>query len=197
MKITKEIFENAMDFETYDKHVKGLIAEGKTTGDNQSQNYIDFTKLGIQRVKRGLKTTTIADNIIESLNRTKAINWVVITEAWCGDGANSLPIIVKLAEARKDINLKLILRDSNTELMNSYLTNGAKSIPVVIFLDDHFNELALWGPRPEPAQEMALKNKANPVMSKQDLNIALQKWYISDKSQTTQHEFQDILESFE
>jgi hypothetical protein len=197
MKITKEIFENAMDFETYDKHVKGLIAQGKTTGDNQSQNYIDFTKLGIQRVKRGLKTTTIADNIIESLNRTKAINWVVITEAWCGDGANSLPIIVKLAEARKDINLKLILRDTNSEVMNSYLTNGAKAIPVVIFLDNDFNELALWGPRPEPAQEMALENKAHPVMSKQDLNIALQKWYISDKSQTTQREFQDILESFE
>jgi hypothetical protein len=197
MKITKEIFENAMDFETYDKHVKELFALGKTTGDNQTQNYIDFTKLGIQRVKRGLKTTTIEDKVIETLNRTKAINWLVITEAWCGDAANSLPIIVKLAEARKDINLKLILRDSNSEVMNSYLTNGAKAIPVVIFLDDDFNELALWGPRPEPAQKMALENKAHPVMSQQDFNIALQKWYISDKSQTTQHEFQDILENLE
>jgi hypothetical protein len=197
MKITKELFEHAMDFETYDKHVKELFALGKTTGDNQTQNYIDFTKLGIQRVKRGLKTTTIEDKVIETLNRTKAINWLVITEAWCGDAANSLPIIVKLAEARKDINLKLILRDSNSEVMNSYLTNGAKAIPVVIFLDDDFNELALWGPRPEPAQKMALENKAHPVMSQQDFNIALQKWYISDKSQTTQHEFQDILENLE
>ena len=197
MKITKEIFDNAMDFETYDKHVKELFSLGKTTGNNQSQNYIYFTKLGIQRVKRGLKTTTIEDKVIESLNSTKAINWVVITEAWCGDAANSLPIIVKLAEARKDINLKLILRDTNPEIMNSYLTNGAKSIPIVIFLDGDFNELALWGPRPKPAQEMVLKNKAHPVMSQQDFIIALQKWYISDKSQTTKHEFQEILESFE
>ena len=197
MKITKDIFDKAMDFETYDKHVKNLYAQGKTTGDDQSQHFIDFTKLGIQRIKRGLKTTVIEGNVIESLKRTKAKNWVVITEAWCGDGANSLPIIVKLAEARKDIKLKLILRDDNPEVMNSYLTNGAKSIPVVIFLDDDFNELALWGPRPQPAQDMVLENKAKPVMSPSDFKIALQKWYISDKSQTTQHEFQDIIESFE
>lgn len=197
MKITKELFEHAMDFETYDKHVKELFAQGKTTGNNQSLKYIEFTKLGIQRIKRGLKTTTIEDKVIEPLNRTKAINWLVITEAWCGDAANSLPIIVKLAQARKDINLRLMLRDSNSEVMNSYLANGAKSIPLIVFLDDDFNELALWGPRPEPAQEIVIKNKAFPTMSKKDLNIALQKWYISDKSQTTQQEFQEILESFE
>jgi hypothetical protein len=117
---------------------------------------------------------------------------------------NSNTILDSINQGRKElthkyhlINLKLILRDSNSEVMNSYLTNGAKAIPVVIFLDDDFNELAIWGPRPEPAQKMALENKAHPVMSQQDFNIALQKWYISDKSQTTQHEFQDILENLE
>jgi len=197
MKVTKEIFENAMDFETYDAHVKELFAQGKTTGDDQSQSFIEFTKLGIQRIKRGLKTTVIEEDVKKSLAKTKAKNWLIITEAWCGDGANSLPVIVKLAEAREDIKLKILLRDANPEVMNSYLTNGAKSIPVVIFMDDDFNELAIWGPRPQPAQEMVLENKKHPVMSPQDFKIQLQKWYISDKSQTTQHEFQDILESFE
>lgn len=197
MKITKEIYDNAMSFESYDTHVKDLFAQGKTTGNDQSQNFIDFTKLGIQRVKRGIKTTTIEEDVIASLMRTKATKWLIITEAWCGDGANSLPVIVKLAEAREDIELKILLRDDNPEVMNSYLTNGAKSIPVVIFMDDELNELALWGPRPQPAQDMVIENKHNPVMSPQDFKISLQKWYLSDKSQTTQHEFQDIIESFE
>ena len=69
MKITKEIFDNAMDFETYDKHVKDLFAKGKTTGDDQSIKFIHYTKLGIQRIKRGLKTITIEDKVIKSLSK--------------------------------------------------------------------------------------------------------------------------------
>ena len=97
MKITKEIFDNAMDFETYDKYVKDLFAKGKTTGDNQSIKFIHYTKLGIQRIKRGLKTITIEDKVIKSLSNSKSKNWMIITEAWCGDAANILPVVVKMA----------------------------------------------------------------------------------------------------
>ena len=197
MKITKEIFNNAMDFETYDKHVKELFAQGKTTGDNQTSNYIYFTKLGIQRLKRGLKTTTLISKVIGTLNKTKAINWLVISEAWCGDAVNIIPSIVKMAEAEKKISLKIILRDENPEIMNRFLTNGTRAIPIVIFLDDHFNELANWGARPKPAQQIVIAHKENPVKSFDEVKVDLQKWYIQDKGQTVQFEFSDILESFE
>ena len=197
MKITKEIFENAMDFETYDKHVKELFAQGKTTGDNQTSNYIYFTKLGIQRLKRGLKTTTLISKVIGTLNKTKAINWLVISEAWCGDAVNIIPSIVKMAEADKKISLKIILRDENPEIMDRFLTNGARAIPIVIFLDDNFNELANWGARPKPAQQIVIAHKENPVKSFDEVKVDLQKWYIQDKGQTVQCEFRDILESFE
>jgi len=197
MKITKEIFNNAMDFETYDKHVKELFAQGKTTGDNQTSNYIYFTKLGIQRLKRGLKTTTLISKVIGTLNKTKAINWLVISEAWCGDAVNIIPSIVKMAEADKKISLKIILRDENPEIMNRFLTNGTRAIPIVIFLDDHFNELANWGARPKPAQQIVIAHKENPVKSFDEVKVDLQKWYIQDKGQTVQLEFSDILESFE
>ena len=197
MKITKEIFNNAMDFETYDKHVKELFAQGKTTGDNQTSNYIYFTKLGIQRLKRGLKTTTLISKVIGTLNKTKAINWLVISEAWCGDAVNIIPSIVKMAEADKKISLKIILRDENPEIMNRFLTNGTRAIPIVIFLDDNFNELANWGARPKPAQQIVIAHKENPVKSFDEVKVDLQKWYIQDKGQTVQCEFRDILESFE
>mgnify|MGYP001169636226 FL=1 len=197
MRITKEIFNNAMDFETYDKHVKELFAQGKTTGDNQSPNYIYFTKLGIQRVKRGLKTITLISKVIETLNKTKGINWLVISEAWCGDAVNIIPSIVKMAEAEKKISLKIILRDENPEIMDRFLTNGARAIPIVIFLDDNFNELTSWGARPKPAQQIVIAHKENPVKSFDEVKVELQKWYIQDKGQTVQCEFRDILESFE
>ena len=197
MKITKEIFDNAMDFETYYTHVKELFAQGKTTGDNQSQNYIEYTKLGIQRLKRALKTTSIEKTVVKTLNKTKAINWLVISEAWCGDAANIIPSIVKMAEAEEKITLKIILRDENPEIMDRFLTNGAKAIPIAFFFDDQFNELTSWGARPKPAQQIVVAHKENPVKSIDEVIVNLQKWYLNDKGQTVQCEFRDILESFE
>jgi len=197
MKITKEIFDNAMDFETYDKYVKDLFAKGKTTGADQSIKFIHYTKLGIQRIKRGLKTITIGDQVIKSLSNSKSINWMIITEAWCGDAANILPVVVKMAEADKRVSLKIILRDQNLKIMERFLTNGARAIPIVIFFDDNFNELASWGARPKPAQQIVIAHKENPVKSIDEVIVDLQKWYIEDKGQTIQNEFRDILESFE
>ena len=197
MKITKEIFDNAMDFETYDKYVKDLFAKGKTTGDNQSIKFIHYTKLGIQRIKRGLKTITIGDKVIKSLSNSKSTNWMIITEAWCGDAANILPVVIKMAEADKRVSLKIILRDQNLKIMDRFLTDGSRAIPIVIFFDDNFNELTSWGARPKPAQQIVIAHKENPVKSIDEVIVDLQKWYIEDKGQTIQNEFRDILESFE
>ena len=81
--------------------------------------------------------------------------------------------------------------------MNRFLTNGARAIPIVIFLDDNFNELANWGARPKPAQQIVIAHKKNPVKSLDEVKVDLQKWYVQDKGQTVQFEFRDILESFE
>jgi hypothetical protein len=122
---------------------------------------------------------------------------MIITEAWCGDAANILPVVVKMAEADKRVSLKIILRDQNLKIMERFLTNGARAIPIVIFFDDNFNELASWGARPKPAQQIVISHKENPVKSIDEVIVDLQKWYIEDKGQTIQNEFRDILESFE
>jgi len=196
MKVTKEIFDRAMDFESYHNHIKNLFAEGKTTGDRQTPELVELTKLNLQRIKRGLKTIQVDEAIATSLKQTKASNWLVIIEAWCGDGANIIPSIAKMAEKEDNISLRVILRDDNPEIMDNYLTNGAKSIPIVVFFDNDFNELDRWGARPKPAQQLVIDHKANPVKSFDEVKIDLQKWYLQDKGQTTQQEFKEILESF-
>lgn len=78
---------------------------------------------------------------------------IVITEDWCGDALMNNPVLMKIAEELQ-LDVRFILRDSNLELMDQYLTNGtARSIPIFIFIDDKGNEKAVWGPRAEEAQK--------------------------------------------
>lgn len=78
---------------------------------------------------------------------------IVLTEDWCGDAMLNIPILLRLAEAA-DINVRMLLRDQNLELMDEYLTNGkSRSIPIFIFIDENGNEVAKWGPRAEKIQQ--------------------------------------------
>ncbi|MHC8520324.1 thioredoxin family protein [Rossellomorea sp. H39__3] len=69
---------------------------------------------------------------------------IAITEDWCGDAMVNIPILLKLAEAA-GIEVKMILRDENLELMDQYLTNGtSRSIPIFIFIDGEGKERMVW-----------------------------------------------------
>lgn len=85
--------------------------------------------------------------------REKASKVIVITEDWCGDAMMNIPVLLRIAEAT-DLDVKFSLRDSNLDLMDTYLTNGtARSIPIFIFLNDDFEEVAKWGPRAQVVQD--------------------------------------------
>jgi len=72
--------------------------------------------------------------------------------------------------------------------MDQYLTNGGKSIPKLICVDENLNELGTWGPRPTILQDWLKKEKANPTMEMADLKKEFQIWYTKDKGQTLQRE---------
>ncbi|MGK0577303.1 thioredoxin family protein [Macrococcus capreoli] len=77
---------------------------------------------------------------------------IVITEDWCGDAMMNLPVLMKIAEAI-DMPIRIALRDSTPDLMDQYLTNGARSIPIFIFLNAAGEEYETWGPRAEIVQD--------------------------------------------
>jgi len=92
------------------------------------------------------------DSFFEKI-REKNLRAIVLTEDWCGDAMLNIPILLKLSEAAA-IQVKMLLRDQNLELMDQYLTNGvARSIPIFIFIDEDGNEIAKWGPRAKEIQE--------------------------------------------
>ncbi len=150
----------------------------------------NVTKLNLQRSNRISKTYQINEqlkDLIKSFDRTHT--WMVITEDWCGDSAQNLPYIVKIAELNPLINLRILLRDQNLDVMDLYLTNGkARSIPKLVAFDENGNELFQWGPRPKAAQEVVDQAIQNGL----DKNTYLEKlhlWYSEDKGRTLESEF--------
>lgn len=182
-------FEKFPSFEAYFQLINDLYDQGKTTGNDQREVMLNYTKLGIARTKRGLKTHLPSDTFIEAAKQTSRKNWIIITEAWCGDAANIIPIIANTAKVVDDINLRIVLRDDHPEIMEHFLTNGGKSIPIFIAMNDQFEYQGHWGPRPAPLQEMVMERKNNPTEeSYDDFAIKLQKWYQEDNNSTLQQE---------
>ncbi len=120
--------------------------------------------------------------------------WYVLTEAWCGDAAQNLPVIAKVAGLNPHITLTLLLRDEHPEIMNAYLTHGGKSIPKLIALDDDGNELFTWGPRPQVLQEIVWDYKKNPTVPYTEFLEHAQRWYNTDKTESVQGEMVVLLQ---
>lgn len=189
--------DKAFTYPQYRDLIDRLLAEDKTTGTNHSEDYLNYTQLNVHRMERLDKTVALNDDLLAELRAIKQkLIWLVITEAWCGDAAQNIPLLNLMALQTPNIELKLVLRDENLELMDQYLTNGGRSIPKLIILDaETLTELATWGPRPAGAQVLLTEHKANPTESHADFAKKVQLWYAQDKTLSTQHELLALLKS--
>ncbi len=111
---------------------------------------------------------------------------LVIAEDWCGDASSTIPAVARFADTVPGMELRLLRRDEYPELMDHYLTNGARSIPIVIVLDKDYRELGHWGPRPSELQSWVLENR--PRVPKAELYPQVRKWYARDRGETTLRE---------
>ena len=189
-KIIEKSLENSITYQEYRNLVSNLLAENKSTGPEQSEALTNYSLLNDRRMKRLDKTIKISEDTITEINTiNEPQTWLVITEGWCGDAAQNLPVINKIAEINNLINFKVVLRDENEDLMNQFLTNGGKAIPKLIALDKDNNVINTWGPRPTVATKMVADYKAEhgalDATFKQDLQV----WYNKDKGKSTQEDF--------
>jgi hypothetical protein len=190
----KNYLKNTLNYLQYRKLIDDLMAQGKTTGDNQSADYLNYAKLNHARMQRLDKTTQLTEQIKEQLNKiSKQYIWLVLTEGWCGDAAQNIPPLHFMAQHNPNIQLHLLLRDENLELMDKYLTNGGRSIPKLICLEkETLKEIFVWGPRPAEAQNIVTQLLANNATLEEKSNV-IQKWYNADKTLSLQNEFIDLL----
>lgn len=193
--IIQSALQNSLSYSAYRTLVSKLIDEGKSTGNEQSADLLHYSELNEVRMNRLEKTLKMDSEVLEKLQNLKSKQtWLVISEGWCGDAAQILPIIKLMAEASENIDLKIVLRDEHEDLINQFLTNGAKSIPKLLILDENANLINHWGPRPEGAKNLILDYKAKHGIVDEPAKIALQKWYLDDKGISTQKEIVGMLQ---
>ena len=190
----KQALENSFSYADYRKKVTSLIAEGKSTGHEQSEDLLKYSELNETRMNRLEKTIEVTPETKTKIkNLNKKYIWLVLSEGWCGDAAQIVPVIDKLAKLSENIELRIVLRDDNNALMQHFLTNGGKAIPKLIVLDVESSEiLADWGPRPSGARQLILDYKAAHGVVDETAKIELQKWYLHDKGISIQKEIVEL-----
>jgi hypothetical protein len=175
---------NTFTFETYFNHIQRLLIENKATGGDQSLEHIEATKINVQRIKRINKTGKIHDSIQSVIKANQPDwSWTLIVESWCGDAAQIIPYIYKASECADSIDLKIILRDENPEIIDQFLTNNGRAIPILICRDGRTNEvIGHWGPRPKNIIKWIVDYKAeNTDFEPATFNKDLHLFYARDK----------------
>ncbi|SDQ08486.1 thioredoxin family protein [Flagellimonas zhangzhouensis] len=185
LELAQEYIAKGMDYDQYRAMVDAYTEQGKSTGPEQSEARIEYTKLNQRRMKRWDKTFKISVANLNALAQsTTKLTFLAITESWCGDAAASLPIINKIAEASPNISFKVVLRDESLDLMEAFLTNGTMSIPKLIIINEDAHEVVgEWGPRPSIATQMVQACKAEHGKLTEAFKQDLQLWYNKNKGE--------------
>ncbi len=196
--ITPELIEKTQTYQAYREMINDLLAENKTTGSIQTEAYLDYTRMNVKRMNRWDKTAKISstiEDVIKSIDLPQI--WLIITEAWCGDAAQNIPFLVKLADLNSKIDLRLILRDENPELMDEYLTEGARSIPKLIVLSEDLAQvMGTWGPRPVFLQDRLKAYKLDALgVSPKEFSEGTHLWYAKDKNESLERELMELFSS--
>jgi len=187
--------QKTFTYNQYRDFIQQLVENQSTSGKEKTEERINFTQLNDRRMKRLEKTILVSDDIQKKLSQFKTnVTWLVVVETWCGDGAQVLPVINKMAELNTRIDLKIVLRDDNETLMDQFLTNGARSIPKLIIIDKQTDDvIGTYGPRPSTVAKIVedfkqLHGKITPEF-KEDL----QRWYNKDKGQTIMEDLMSLM----
>ncbi|MCH9659613.1 MAG: thioredoxin family protein [Bacteroidetes bacterium] len=185
--IVQESLSKAISYADYRALVANHVENGTSTGPNQTEALTNYTLLNHSRMKRLDKTVRISETIQEKFENFRGNHtWLIITESWCGDAAQTMPAMNKLAELTPNIDFKVVQRDEHLDLMNAFLTNGAMSIPKLVVIDNNSQEIiADWGPRPTVATKMVADYKEAHGKLTPEFKQDLQVWYNKDKSQNT------------
>ncbi len=186
--------EKGYSYTDYLRKIEDQLFDLNQLGDEKG--FGKYYSMNLKRIERLDKTFELTD---EQKSQLKSIDpnfsLLVISEGWCGDAAQSMPI-VNVIMNELGVKQRIVLRDENPELMNAYLTDGAKSIPIYIGVEGEGNEVFQFGPRPKEGMEMLAKHKENPeIYTSDEFHKDLQVWYNQDKGESTFKELIQLLKS--
>ncbi|MBM3318310.1 MAG: thioredoxin family protein, partial [Candidatus Eisenbacteria bacterium] len=147
-----------------------------------------YVTLNLQRTRRIGRTYAPGADIRDAVAALREAQlWLALTEIWCGDSAQSLPCIAALAALDPRIDLRILSRDENLDIMDEYLTGGGRGIPKLIAFGARGEELFTWGPRPRAASELVAREKERGA-PKEEILLRLHRWYAEDRCRSIEAE---------
>jgi hypothetical protein len=177
-------------------HLDGLLAAVPNANEEEApyDKYIPINQQRVKRIRKALAKDGLRRDLLAASSGLRAgLRMLVLNEFWCGDGAQILPVHEALeAEAAGKLEVRVLLRDDNLEVMDLFLTNGGRSIPKTVLLDADMGVLGTWGPRPEEAMELVRRIKSDPALA-HTYSQEVHKWYTADKQQNIQAELAVLL----
>ena len=183
----------ALTYAAYMDLMAAQAAAEPPADDPDAAERVEFTRLNLHRSKRIVRTWEPSDELATLLQTiTEPEQWLVLTEPWCGDSAQCLPCVAVMAERQPNVALHVLLRDANLDIMDQFLTDGKRSIPVVAMYDAAGRLQGRWGPRPEAAQRVFLAARRE-GLAKPEILERLHLWYGRDRGRTLDAEFRALL----
>ena len=154
--------------------------------------FVDRAQANAALWRAGHRLARVPDDAVERLASLPG-RWhlLVIVEDWCGDAVNTVPMLARLAELAPNVDLRIVRRDENPELMDAYLTNGTRAIPIVVLLDEDYVERGWWGPRPRALQQWV--EREGMLLGKEERYRHVRTWYARDRGRTTVAEIVDVV----
>lgn len=189
-----EFYSKGIEYQEYMSRFEKAVEEGKTSGPIQTEEYVFYTKLNWRRSYRLQEHTHwLEPSYPVDLSRYSHLAAICLTEFWCGDAAQNIPVIEHVASDVFGLSVRYLFRDEHPELMDANLTNGGRSIPKYILFELRTGEeVTTWGPRPQKIQAVVNSLKETGI-SKEDMMEEVQKAYNADKSISVQQEWFDLL----
>ena len=184
----EKYLEKGLNYPDYLRKIEDQLHDLEKLGDEKG--FGKYYSLNLKRIERLDENFVLSDDQKEKLKSVNSnFRLLIISEGWCGDAAQSMPV-VNVMMNELGVSQSIVFRDENPELMDAYLTDGARSIPIYIGVDENGNEVFRFGPRPEEGMKMLEKHKENPdVYTADEFHKDLQVWYNQDKGESIFEEF--------
>ncbi|HHY44883.1 MAG TPA: thioredoxin family protein [Firmicutes bacterium] len=122
-------------------------------------SYVQKADMNAPTMKENFEDTRISEKDREYFDRLAArlpkgaVSVLALSESWCGDCVENVPVFAKVAQEYPFLELLIVPRDTNMDIMDRYLTNGKPTIPVFVFFDESGEEFGRFVERPPGAHK--------------------------------------------
>jgi hypothetical protein len=131
-------------------------------------------------------SNAVAEIVGEAREIPGAWRLLVVAEDWCGDSANTVPHVARLADQVENLEVRVVRSGPGRGIMATHLTpDGRTATPTMVLLDEEGDEVGCLVEQPPELQEWWLGEAVN-IVDEQERFEQKYAWYAEDAGASTQ-----------